>query len=111
MRGSEVGTRLHLTDRRGGQVEVNDGHDRNQEGGDACKGVNLPKGQEEISRIQSGAHFWGRRECCGKVLVYTDPYRPPVAYTSLDDVPLVVKSSEELPSGVMDSHKSSRVTK
>ena len=32
-----------------------------------------------------------------KELVSTDPYCPPIRTTSLDDTPLVVKSSEDLP--------------
>jgi hypothetical protein len=100
-----------MAERWAGKVEVDEGQDRYHEGGDARKGVNLPKGQEEISRIQSGAHFQARQQCPGKVPINTDPYRPPVAYTSSDDIPLVVKSSDELPSGVMDPHKSGRVTK
>jgi hypothetical protein len=43
--------------------------------------------------------------------VNTDPYRPPVAYMSSDDIPLIVKSGDELPSGVMDPHESGRATK
>jgi hypothetical protein len=33
--------------------------------------------------------------------INTDPYRPPVGATPSDDVPLIVKSTEELPAGSM----------
>jgi hypothetical protein len=39
------------------------------------------------------------------VLLNTDPNRPPVAYTTLDDMPFIVKGNEELPSGVMDPNE------
>ena len=34
-----------------------------------------------------------------ETLAPTDPYRPPVGATPLDDIPFVTKSGEELPSG------------
>ena len=34
-----------------------------------------------------------------KFHINTDPYRPPVGATPSDDVPLVVKSTDELPAG------------
>jgi hypothetical protein len=40
-----------------------------------------------------------------KAPVITDPYRPSVGLTSSDDTPLVVKSDDELPSG-MKPHES-----
>jgi hypothetical protein len=40
------------------------------------------------------------------VLVNTDPYRPPVAYTTFDDMPFIVKGTQELPSSVMDPNES-----
>jgi hypothetical protein len=41
-----------------------------------------------------------------KAPVNTHPYRPPIRLTSLDDTALVVKSSKELPSGVMNPRES-----
>lgn len=49
---------------------------------------------------------WEDNEAPPKAPINTNPYRPPVRLTSSDDTALVVKSSEELPSGVRGQSES-----
>jgi len=92
----EVDTRhrTHLTIRWGRYVESNQVPDHNQERGEARKRIKLLKEQ-----ISSRVTRRKRERCPMKAPETTDPYRPPVGLTSSDDAPLVIKRSEELPSG------------
>jgi hypothetical protein len=105
----EARHRTYLTIGLVRHVESNEFRDYSHERGEARKGVNLPKRQGES---QPEAHSEGtRRRCPSKKspsnLNTTYPYRPSVAYTSFDDVPLIVKIRGKLPSGIIvDSRES-----
>jgi len=58
-----------------------------QESGQTRNGIDLPKGEIKLE-------LWVEQQ--GRI-VNTNPYRPAVGSTPSDDLPLIVKSDEELP--------------
>ena len=80
-----------MTIDRGSSIEIKNIYGYHYEGGHTGKAVNLlgelvrffPAG---ISKNQKNNRI-------------TDPYRPPVSATVLDDIPLVAKSGHKLPTG------------
>lgn len=82
----------YLTAYRGLKVKRNQVKEYGHKGGQACKGVDLPMMNVQLSRTRKPSQ---NRE--GRVVTY--PYCPSVWAAPPDDVPLVGKSSEEFPTG------------
>jgi hypothetical protein len=76
----------HLTDNWGVEVKKNEVSNYSRKGCHARKRVDLQKVKIKILLAQMPAST-------------TNPDRPPVAATSLDDTPFKVKSREKLPAG------------
>jgi len=72
------------------------------EPGEAREGVKLTQRANQL-----GSHSRGKTMMpVPKAPINTNPYRPPVRLTSLDDTKLVVKSSEEPPTDVRSQSES-----
>jgi hypothetical protein len=86
MSGREVDAkyRAHLAVNFGRNVERDQVHDYDPEGGPARQKVDLWKEQIQTEAIQ-------------KLSIITYPYRPSIGLTSSDETPLVVKTGDELP--------------
>jgi hypothetical protein len=93
-----IGT--YLTVDRGRGIEIEDIYGDHYEGGHTGEGVNLPGEHVGFFPLEY-------RRTKKSMRISTDPYRPPVSETLLDDIPLVAKSGHKLPTG---SRKLSYVT-
>ena len=91
--GAGAGRGTYLTVDWGRGVQTDEIENHSHEGGQACKGVYLPRAQVRLTfRKWAAKSRWSPDN--------TDPYCPPIGSTAADDTPLVVKGREELPTRV-----------
>ena len=91
-----VGHAAYLTVDRGQHVHTSDIKDYSNEGGYTCEGVYLDRDGGGMVEKSSAA---GQRRNAREAHIITDPYRSLVWAMSSEDIPLIVKSGEELPTG------------
>jgi len=93
---TEVGHAAYLTVDRGQDVHTSHIQDYSNEGGHTCEGVYLYR--DGGGRVEKSSAA-GKRRNMREAHIITDPYRPLVRAMFSEDIPLVIKSGEELPTG------------
>ena len=93
---TEVGSAAYLTVEGSQNVDTSHVKDYSSEGGRTCEGVDLYHGDRGRVEKSSAA---GKRRNAREAHIITDPYRSLVWAMPSEDIPLVVKSGEELPPG------------
>jgi len=91
-----VGHAAYLTVDGSHDVDTSNVKNYSNEGGHTCEGVDLCHDGRGGQR-KSGAA--GKRRNAREADIITDPYRSLVRAMSSEDIPLVIKSGEELPTG------------
>jgi len=93
---TEVGHAAYLTVEGSQDVHTSQIKDYSNEGGHTCEGVDLYRdGGGRVEKYGTA----GKRRDAREAHIITDPYRSLVGAMSSEDIPLVVKSGEELPTG------------